>query len=164
MAHITEELLRECARGQLPLRERIQVMEHIAECDGCAGRFAALMGEAGMVSPPPDLKRDILRRTVHREASRQAAADRQRRRQKKTRDLFYYSARVVFAMAASIVMFFTMSFPEREQVRETPSVVVRERQSASGERKKPVVDSLQNVSGKMGGVLTDILDFLDHSK
>lgn len=53
MAHINKEMLQAYIEGILSRQEELEVMEHIAGCDGCAARFAGIMSEERLVSPPP---------------------------------------------------------------------------------------------------------------
>lgn len=161
MAHITEEMLQAYAEGCLPAQKEMEVMEHIAVCDQCAEAFATLMTEEKQVSPPPDLKREILRKTVFHKNPVQTVQTIQERKREKQREFFNYSMKVIFATAASVFMVITMSSGfEGRQKQEMPDEIVQVEQNVSEGEKKSVSKSLQEASGKVGDAVTGFLDVI----
>jgi len=163
MAHINEETLQAYIEGILSSQEELEVMEHIAECDGCAARFADMMSEERLVSPPPDLKKEILGRTVYRKSPVQAVQKMQERKREKQKEFLAYSARVVFAMAASVLIVFTMSAGTSSRQREMPveMLPIRQQEKPRAEKKNVISDSLQKASGRMGDALQGFLSMLN---
>lgn len=188
MAHISEEKLQAYISGQLSVQDELAMMEHIAVCDKCACHFAERMVKETVVSPPPDLRQEILEQTVYRIRPMDTVKGIRERKREQKRELLAYSARVVFAMAASIVMLFTMSFstdrmqqmPEEimQAQQETVSTLSRDKmlqkkasQQAEEEDKrkeesdeksrKKITDSLQEASGKVGEALSDFWNWLE---
>ncbi|MCI8379299.1 MAG: hypothetical protein HFH72_12405 [Lachnospiraceae bacterium] len=160
MAHINEKMLQAYSEGILSRQEGLQVMEHIAGCDSCAARFAGMMSKEKLVSPPPDLKREILVKTVCRKSPAQAVRRMQERKRERQREFLAYSARVVFAMAASVLIVFTMSVSTGSKQREMPVEIVqmRQQEKPEAERKNLISGSLQKASGKMGDALQGFLN------
>ncbi|RKI40632.1 hypothetical protein D7V86_05265 [bacterium D16-51] len=181
MAHIEEELLQAYVRNRLPAGQEQAVMRHIAVCDSCARRFAALMEKGMLVAPPPDLKKEILEKTVNQKSPVSGQEGFWRKRSGQRKELLAYSARVVFAMAASIMILFTMSFqgntermPEEIMQAQKKTVFVftkdgiskkavsekvfeeSEKNKESGqENGKKFTDSLREVSGGIQEALSD---------
>jgi len=180
MAHISEKMLQAYVSSRLPVKEEQAVMEHIAMCDSCARRFAVYMEKGILVSPPPDLKQGILDKTVGRKDFISPVRDLSEKCSRQRKELLAYSMRVVFAMAASIMILFTMSFQsdagqlprEIVQPQEKTALVFKrgsivkkaatekaseeeegKEDSDKGERKK-FTSSLQEASGAVGDSLT----------
>lgn len=166
MTHINEETLQAYIEGILSGQEEFEVMEHIAGCDGCADRFAGMMSEEKLVSPPPDLKKEILGRTVYRKNPVQAIQRMQERKREKRREFLAYSARVVFATAASVLIVFTMSVSTSSKQREMPVEIVQMRQQEKprAEKKNLISDSLHKASGKMGDALQGFLTMFNRQE
>lgn len=68
MAHLTEEILQAFVAGNLNAQTEAEVMEHIAHCDSCAEHFADLLAEENLITPPPDLKKEVLEQTLYQKA------------------------------------------------------------------------------------------------
>lgn len=163
MAHISEETLQAYVGNRLPVPQEREVMEHIARCDSCAARFAGMMTDDKMVSPPPDLKKDILNQTVYRRNPVQVMRGLQERKRERQREFLAYSARVVFAMTASVLIVVTMSAEIGSWQRE-PSVKLvqmQKQEAPKPERKNQLSASLQKASGKMGDALNGVLTMFD---
>jgi Predicted transmembrane transcriptional regulator (anti-sigma factor) len=181
MAHISEELLQAYVHNRLPAGQEQAVMEHIAMCGSCARRFASLMEKGMLVTPPPDLKKEILEKTVNRKSPVSEPEELWKRKSRQRRELLAYSVRVVVAMAASIMILLTMSFqgntgrmPEEiMQVQKKTVFVftkdgiskktVSEKTFEDSEKKKEseqkankkITDSLREMSGGIQEVLSD---------
>jgi len=158
MAHLTEEILQAFVAGNLSEQTETEVMEHIAHCDSCAENFADLLAEENLITPPPDLKKEVLEQTLYRKSPVQAIQKVSEKAREKQRGFWLYSAKVAFAMAASLLMIVGMSadFPKRaEPAAIEESAYVEKR--GSYQRKNQVTGSLQKVSGKMGDALSDLL-------
>lgn len=188
MAHIREEMIQEYVNGRLSAEDERMVMEHIAVCDYCATRFASEMAKGALVSPPPDLKQEILKKTVYRTKPVHTVKGVLERKRERRRELLAYSARVAFAMAASIVMLFTMS-SYRGQIQQMPQEIVqtsqktastwakeglvrqkasekaredaRKKETSGESERKKITDSLQEASGKVGETLSDFWNWLE---
>lgn len=107
MIHMDQKILQRYMMGTLSAAQEEEMMQHIAQCDKCAAEFATQMMQQELLSPPPDLKKDILRQTVGKQnvmGKKQVAEQ-----TKRNGGFWAYSAKVAFAMAASIVMLFTLS-------------------------------------------------------
>ncbi len=162
MAHINDKRLQAYIAGKISTQDEFNIMEHIAGCDICAARFANMMPEERLVSPPPDLKKEILSRTVYQSNPVQAIQRMQERKRERQREFLAYSARVVFAMAASMLIVFTLSAGSSSKQREIPAEIVQiqQQEKAEAEKKNLISGSLQKASGKMGDALQDFLALL----
>lgn len=183
MAHISEKMLQAYISRRLPLREEQAIMEHIAMCDSCAHRFAVLM-EKRTLMPPPDLKQEILEKIVNRKSSVSVLKELPERKQRQRRELLAYSMRVVFAMAASIMILFTLPaqdnserMPEeiiqaqgknvftftkdgivKKKASEKASEEAEGKKEANGEEKRKLTDSLQEATGVFGDALSGFIE------
>ena len=163
------------------------MMQHIAKCDKCAADFAAQMMQQELLSPPPDLKKDILRQTIGKQKMSEKKWDVER---KKWNGAFWaYSAKVAFAMAASIVMLFMLpdySVQSRQAPFSSEGAVSREQKifadstkesrekiaqaKKESEQKKEahkreqkeenIGDSLQKMTGRAGDALFGTLHWI----
>lgn len=161
MAHISKEMWKAYEERTLSRQEELDMMEHIAQCDDCAGQFAKLITEEKLVSPPPDLKKDILVQTVYRRNPVQTIKEIQERKGEMQREFLAYTARVVFAMAASVFIVITMSFGAANKQKEIPAELIQIQQQVPKSEKKLISNSLQKASGRMGDVLEGFLAFFD---
>lgn len=188
MAHISEEKLQAYVSGQLSVQDELAMMEHIASCDKCACYFADRVVKETVVSPPPDLRQEILEQTVYRICPMNTVKGIWERKREQRRELLAYSARVVFAMAASIVMLFTMSF-SMDRTQQMPEEIIQvqqkkaftltrdgilqkkaSQQAQERDRRKEeldeksrnkITDSLQEASGKIGEALSDFWSWME---
>lgn len=96
-AHITEEQIRNMLRRQLPSGETEQIQKHLAQCTYCADLFAKVMEQGCLVSPPPDMKAHILKKSQN---------VRRRKEYSKKMQLFFYSLRVGVAMCFVLILLF----------------------------------------------------------
>lgn len=158
MAHVTKEILQAFVAGNLNAQAEAEVMEHIAQCNSCAEHFADLLAEENLITPPPDLRKEILGQTLYRKSPAQTIRQISEKAQEKQRRFWIYSAKVAFAMAASLLMIVSISadFPRR-----AAPVAIEESAYAgkkdSYQERNPVSGSLQKVSRKMGDALSDFL-------
>jgi len=160
MAHIEEQRLRAYVASRLSPCEEREIMAHIAGCDRCASRFASLLLESNAVSPPPDLQEEILQGTVRGSLSGHFLAVKAffGRGEQRQREFFAYTARVVFAMALSLLMLVTMSGSLGKEQARPMAEFATEYQREPG--KGSVAELLQKASGKLGDVLEGFLDSL----
>ena len=98
--------------------------------------------------------------TVCRKSPAQAVRRMQERKRERQREFLAYSARVVFAMAASVLIVFTISVSTGSKQREMPVEIVqmRQQEKPEAERKNLISGSLQKASGKMGDALQGFLN------
>ena len=181
MAHISEKMLQAYVGNRLPVKEEQAVMEHIAMCDSCARRFAVHMEKGILLPPPPDLKQEILDKTVDRKDFVFLIKDLSEKNIRQRKELLAYSMRVVFAMAASIMILLTMSFQNdagqlpkeivqtqekttflfkrgsivRKTVSEKDSEEEEGKEDSDKEERKKFTNSLQEASGAVGDTLAD---------
>ena len=168
MKHISDEVLLAYIAGRLSGQEEIEIMEHIAMCDNCAERFAGMLTEENMISPPPDLKSEILEQTVYRKSPVRTIQEIQERKRAKQRELLGYAVKVGVAMAASILMVISISTDSVTRQKHTQEaigqeLVIGEGQEEQGGRKNRnrISGSLQEVSNKMGDALTGFFDIFE---
>lgn len=92
----------------------------------------------------------------------------QERKRERQREFLTYSARVVFAMAASVLIVFTMSANIDSRQREMPVEMVQMRQQekpkSKAGKKNFISGSLQKASGRMGDALQGFLTMFDGQK
>lgn len=92
--HLSDQELDLYFGHKLTASQEQEILEHVAQCDYCAGRFASALPEREILTPPPDLSRRIL-----------AAADaRPITRRRQQREFFYYTAKVVLSMAMALFL------------------------------------------------------------
>ena len=131
MMHISKLQLENYMNDKMSEKEQMAFLEHIAECDYCAGQFASAMEKQGIVSPPPDFRRKVLEQTVFRTdavrvVGKLSPAAIIERRRKKQKEMFFYTAKVVLAMGIAIVMVVTSGSNIRRNVQQ--SVIVQQEQ------------------------------------
>lgn len=95
--HVTEEHIKNMLQHRLPVEKTEQIQNHLAQCTYCADLFAKVMEQGYLVSPPPDMKARILRKSQ---------SMRRRKEYSKKMQLFFYSLRVGVAMCFSLVLLF----------------------------------------------------------
>lgn len=187
MTHMNQEILQRYMMGMLSAEQEEEMMQHIAQCDKCAADFAAQMMQQKLLSPPPDLKKNILRQTI----GKQSVTEKKQviERKKRNGGFWAYSAKVAFAMAASIVMLFTLSdysvqsrqaqFASEGAVSREQKIFVdsaKERQQKIAQAKKEskkkkethkreqeegdIGGSLQEMTGRAGDALFGVLQWI----
>ena len=187
MIHMDQKILQRYMIGTLSAAQEEELMQHIAKCDKCAEDFAAQMMQKKLLSPPPELRNDILRQTVGRQSVTRKKWITER---KKWNGAFWaYSAKVAFAMAAAIVMLFMLpdySVQSRQAPFSSEGAVSREqkifventkeRRINKVQAKKKAIekkemhkreqeegnigDSLQEMTGRAGDALFGILQWV----
>ncbi len=106
MTHADDLTLKLLLKGELGSTETAQLMQHIAECDGCADRFAELTLSMATLEPPSGLYEEVLAATAKEQSGQR----------KKQESLLMYSIRVIAGVCAAIVMLFSGLFEKITQV------------------------------------------------
>lgn len=92
--HLSDDVLADYFQNRLTNSQEQKLLEHIAQCDYCAGRFASALPESALLTPHPDLSRRIL-----------AAADsRKGPHCRQQREFYYYVTKVVLSMAMALFL------------------------------------------------------------
>lgn len=100
MKHITDTEIRRFHAHTLSSEEEMLLFDHTAKCDFCAGRLFSALPERELLTPPPDLGRDIL------ETAKKIPF-----RKQKQREFFRYSTKVVLAMGMALSLLLVFSLP-----------------------------------------------------
>lgn len=159
MKHIGIEEMEKLAKGNPSLEERLIYMEHIAQCTACSNQFAEYMSKETLAVPPSDFKETVLKRIDKLQKAENTGKKRKRTREEKRRELFRYSLRVGFAVAASIFLVLSANeivakqpFSQRER-----NSTVSEVMAGRGEKESKITAELQKGSRRWGDMLDDWL-------
>lgn len=160
--HINNEQLNKYIIGRMPAEEQIKLMEHISECEFCAGRFAAAMQKRELIKTPPDLKNSILEQTVYKKQiqlktdvlSSESIIGRRRKRKK---EFWLYTANVTLAMCIAVMMImtsdYTLSGSGNSSFSQRISITKEITHYDSGDNSK-ILDLIRNKSLKISGGLS----------
>ena len=143
--HLTEEQLHILRTADLAAPECRGMMEHIASCSFCAGRFAGIL-EEDPAAPPAYLKDEILDKTGSLEMQTEKTVY---QLSKRTR-LLLYSLKVGFALTASLCLLFFqihIDLTASELVRKPVSLTetMKEKGSQAGDFLKDLGIRLLNI-------------------
>ncbi|MDR1464239.1 MAG: hypothetical protein LBJ11_02910 [Oscillospiraceae bacterium] len=108
MNHIEDEAFRGLLGGSLPPETLRRVLEHVAWCDGCAGRLAELTEAL----PPPELPADLTDRIY----AKAKVVPFPQQRQNRPESLRSFTLRVLAAMAATLILLFSGTFHKLGQL------------------------------------------------
>ena len=100
MKHITDQEITRYYAGELSRQEERELLSHIAGCTSCAERLAVAFPESELLSPPPEMKNQILTASRKVTAKTVSLSSRQRT------EFYRYSAKVVLAMGMSLLLLF----------------------------------------------------------
>lgn len=107
MRHVSDsQIQRYYAHGMKETEER-GLLEHISECEYCAGRWANAFPMQEMLIPPVSLRAD-LERQIQQERTPQ-------KRMKSYRAWYQYCAKVILAMGFAIIVLFMGDFRTEKQ-------------------------------------------------
>ena len=99
MAHITDQQITKYYKHQLTAKEEMELLQHTAQCEYCAGRLAAGFPEVEMISLPRGVTAGILEK----------AAKIPDRRQKQ-REYYRYCTRVALGVCMALGLMVTVNF------------------------------------------------------
>lgn len=102
MSHIEKQALERLYRGELPLEEQMEVMEHISKCEYCASAFAAVAEEMMLMTAPTNLKSRIL----HQAETLPVQLQVKQHILSKRMQLMLYSLKIGAAVLCSIMLLF----------------------------------------------------------
>lgn len=111
--HLSEEQLEAFMSGKVSAEEKGQMYTHIKTCDYCAELLAACL-EEDLLSPPAYLQEEILEKSRSIEIQTVRTI---RQTSRQTR-LFFYSLKVGFALAVSLLLLFVFPQTESASVRQ----------------------------------------------
>ena len=126
MAHITDQQITKYYKHQLTAREEIELLQHAAQCEYCAGRLAAGLPEVEMISLPRGVTAGILEK----------AAKIPDRRQKQ-REYYRYCTRVALGICMALGLMVTVNFQGGRGVPETTQLHIISDGGASVSRDDP---------------------------
>lgn len=146
MKHSTDAELKNYYAHMLNPEEELALLEHIARCEYCAGRFANAFPEEELITPPPGLHDEILakRPKVLRPSAK--------------REFYRYSAKVVFAVGMALFFLFTSSFmPSSDRYLQTNDVIMQEQpeEEDKPDKKNVISSALQESSSAAGRALEE---------
>ena len=99
MAHITDQQITKYYQHSLTAKEEMELLQHAAQCEYCAGRLAAGFPEVEMISLPRGVTAGILEK----------AAKIPDRRQKQ-REYYRYCTRVALGVCMALGLMVTVNF------------------------------------------------------
>lgn len=99
MAHITDQQITKYYKHQLAAKEEMELLQHAAQCEYCAGRLASGLPEVEMISLPRGVTAGILEK----------AAKIPDRRQKQ-REYYRYCTRVALGVCMALGLMVTVNF------------------------------------------------------
>lgn len=126
MAHITDQQITKYYKHQLTAREEMELLQHAAQCEYCAGRLAAGLPEVEMISLPRGVTAGILEK----------AAKIPDRRQKQ-REYYRYCTRVALGICMALGLMVTVNFQGGRGVPETTQLHIVSDGGASVSRDDP---------------------------
>lgn len=100
MKHITESDVKRYYSHTLQGKEEIALLNHVAQCDFCAGRLASAFPETELLTPPADLYHSILRSAKRIPSQRQ-----------KQWEFYRYSTKVILSMGMALSLLVFCNFP-----------------------------------------------------
>lgn len=108
MKHISDIEIQNYYAHRMNETEERGLLEHVSECEYCAGRWANAFPAQEMLVPPVSFRMD-LERQIGRERLPQ-------KRMKSYRAWYQYCAKVILAMGFAIIMLFMGEFRTERQV------------------------------------------------
>lgn len=105
--HITKEQLNDYMSDKISQTEQMDFLKHISGCEFCAGKLAEAIQKRELIPALLDLKDNILKQTVYKKntsmvnLSWKTAAGRTGKKQK---EFWTYTAKVAFAVCATVTM------------------------------------------------------------
>lgn len=99
MAHITDQQITKYYGHQLDAGEEMELLQHAAQCEYCAGRLAAGIPEAEMISLPRGVTAGILEKAAR-------IPDRKQRQ----REYYRYCTRVALGVCMALGLMVTVNF------------------------------------------------------
>lgn len=126
MAHITDQQITKYYKHQLTAREEMELLQHAAQCEYCAGRLAAGLPEVEMISLPRGVTAGILEK----------AAKIPDRRQKQ-REYYRYCTRVALGICMALGLMVTVNFQGGQGLPETTQLHIISDGGASVSRDDP---------------------------
>lgn len=104
MSHVEKEVLEKLYRGDLPLDEQLEVLEHISSCEYCAAAFAEVAEKMTLMKAPANLKSSIM----HQAGALPVQLQTRKYALSKNMQLMLYSMKIGAAVLCSIIMLFTV--------------------------------------------------------
>lgn len=98
--HLSDDILNQYFAHRLTTAQEQEVLEHTAQCEFCAGRFASAFPERELLTPPPDLSLQIMF----------AAASRHKSLAGRQREYYFYTAKVVLSMTMALLLLIGSNF------------------------------------------------------
>ena len=135
--HITKDHIIKMLSCQLTVKETEQTQYHLSQCTYCADLFSKVMEQGYLISPPPDMKEHILKK------SRRI---RQQREYSKKMQLFFYSLRVGAAMCFALLLLFVIDYKTSSMEIKIPD-----------EKKGFQLEMLTNINHNINEVTTKII-------
>lgn len=99
MAHITDQQITKYYQHRLTANEEMELLQHAAQCEYCAGRLAAGLPEVEMISLPRGVTAGILEK-----------AARIPDRKQKQREYYRYCTRVALGVCMALGLMVTVNF------------------------------------------------------
>lgn len=102
--HLTPELMAALKNGSLPGKEAISALEHLGECERCAGAFAGIYHETELLELSAGFRSAVFSAV---EKEKRAAPAVKSKKDDKKRELFRYSFRVSIAACITLALLFS---------------------------------------------------------
>lgn len=160
---VTQEMFIAFSKGELPPTVEVSVLAHIAQCNGCAEKFARVMEQEIQAEPPVDLCSQIMEQTVGRNSKETV---RKRRKPLSGWQSFWgYTARVACGVAIALVIIFYMPTDlsanrsnMRIQYGEERMELARQRELESEKRREAECSKREERAAKNTSTISDWLN------
>lgn len=138
--HITKEQLNDYMSGKMIQTKQAAFLEHISECEFCAGKLADTMLKRELTFTPPDLKENIQEFVITNIKKRQ-------------KEFWIYTARVVFSVCAAVTIIMMPSGillgSSDSGYREARFALTKEITEEEVRNNLKILDLLKNTSAKI---------------
>lgn len=102
MKHLTDEEILQYYSHVLRPQEEKNLLNHTAQCSYCAGRLASAFPDNELITPPAELRNQILR-SAHKIRPSKVH---------QKREFYFYSAKVILAMSMALFLLLSSNFTE----------------------------------------------------
>lgn len=159
MTHLSEEKIQKYYQNMLDSRERMEVLEHAAQCSACSERLADAIPQGLLLSPPLTLRQNIQEQcsAAHTGTIRPQHAQRTVPAHPH-KEFCLYTAKVVFAMGVAILVAFT----GHSAIDHSPEYNGHYTASPSSGRTYPTEEAVSSISegiSKLGQYCAEALYF-----
>lgn len=125
MKHLTDEEILQYYSHVLRPQEEKNLLIHTAQCSYCAGRLASAFPDSELITPPAELRNQILR-SAHKMHPSKAH---------QKREFYFYSAKVILAMSMALLLLLSSNFTDFSfQQREHQNLYTTEQDNSNRQK------------------------------